>query len=422
VVSLNVVHFSTADNDGGSARSAYRIHTGLRALGANSRMLVGNRVTEDPDVECLYRGRLDAFAGRMLDAGMRKAGLLYQWSQTGARIRRHPWVSSANIFQIYNTHGGYFPTPLLTELSRHAPIVWRLSDLFPITGHCVYPGECEKWMTGCMGCPDLVTYVPIGIDTAAWLWRQKRRLFGACDITLVAPSSWTEAMARRSPLTRMLRIERIPNGLDTSIFSPSDRRAACTELGLDPKLRRVLFVAHGLDNNPRKGGPALIGALKLLSDRANIELVLAGSGGHSWVGHVPVPVRLMGYITDDKRMANIYRASDLIVAPSAVENLPNTVLEAMACGTPAVAFDVGGMKDAVRTGETGYLARLGDTAGLAQGMDLLLEDASLRNRWSIGSRRLIETEFSQDRQARCFLNLYREIIEERRTGRVSMPA
>ena len=122
----------------------------------------------------------------------------------------------------------------------------------------------------------------------------------------------------------------------------------------------------------------------------------------------------MGYVTDDRLMSAIYNSADLIVAPSVVENLPNTVLEAMACGVPAVAFDTGGMADAVRHKETGYLVPFGDVEALAMGIDTLLMNDDLRFRLGRASGKLVRTLFSKQSQAQAFADLYTKILESRR--------
>jgi glycosyltransferase involved in cell wall biosynthesis len=413
----SVVHLSATDNEGGSGRSAYRIHNGLRDLGWRSRMLVGLQVTQDPDVQTVHGGgRLTRTAGRWVDQATRRVGLAYQWQLWGGRLARHKWLREADIIQMFNLHGGYFPIRLLPAMSKRAPLVWRLSDMWPMTGHCVYSGDCERWKIGCGECPITHEYVELGIDTTAFLWRQKDRLYADCDITVVAPSSWTERLARESPLLGRFPVHRIPNGLDVETFHPMSREAACEALGYDPAVRRMLFVAHGLDNNPRKGGDALMEAVRQLGSRRGVELLLAGVGGESWEqADLPIPVRRAGYINDDKRMAMVYAAADMIVVPSAVENLPNTLLEAMACGLPAVAVKAGGMADAVRDGETGYLVAQGDIAGLAVRLDMLLDDESARNRMGAAGRQLIEREFSRDIQAERFATLYTQILDERRS-------
>ncbi|MBL8384239.1 MAG: glycosyltransferase [Burkholderiales bacterium] len=411
---LDILHLSATDNEGGSGRSAYRIHTGLRERGHRSRMLVGRRVTQDPDVDTVAAGRAGRRADLAADIGLRRLGLAYQWLPSQGRSLRHPWVAQAQLYQLYNLHGGYFTMRFLSVIGRRAPLIWRLSDLWPMTGHCVYPGDCVRWMSGCGACPQRSGYVEIGIDTSAWLWRQKARIYRDCDITVVAPSSWTERMARQSPLLGGFPVVRIPNGLETRVFRPVARDQACATLGWPVDVRRIVFVAHGLDANPRKGGAHLMEALRRLGPRAGWELLLAGVGGQSWLhAGLPLPVRLAGYVTDDERMAAVYSAADIVVVPSAVDNLPNTVLEAMACGVPGVAFDVGGMRDAVRHRETGYLARADDVDDLAAGIASLIDDEALRLALGRAALALIRSEFTREVQAQRFEALYREVLAER---------
>jgi len=410
-----IVHFSTADNDGGSGRSAYRIHTGLKALGWDSKMLVGTKVTSDQDVEPVYGdSRASKWAGYLIDSASRRVGLAYQWQPWSHRLKHHRWLHEADVIQMYNLHGGYFPIPLLPHLSRLAPLIWRLSDMWPMTGHCVYAGSCERWKTGCGACPAISDYVEMGIDTSAMLWKQKQRLYSKCDITVVAPSSWTEGMARQSPLLGQFPIHRIPNGLNTELFRPINREIACEVMGLDPLVKRILFVAHGLDNNPRKGGGILMDAIRLLGSRPGVELMLAGVGGSTWEeANLPLPVRRVGYITDDRLIAIMYCCADIMVVPSTVENLPNTLLEAMACGLPAVAADSGGMHDAVINGVTGYLIESGDVSGFAARMGQLLDDQNLRQAMGREAHLLILKEFSSSAQANRFSALYEEVIFRR---------
>lgn len=379
-------------------------------------MLVGTKVTRDPDVDTVYGGsRAAKWAGFLIDRATRSVGLAYQWQPWSGQLRRHPWLCEADVIQLFNLHGGYFPIRLLPSMSRHAPLVWRLSDMWPMTGHCVYSGTCEKWKSGCGGCPIPRDYVELGIDTSAFLWRQKERLYAKCDITVVAPSSWTEKLARESPLLGRFPVCRIPNGLDTQVFRPIPREVACEILHYDPSIKRILFVAHGLDDNPRKGGSCLMEALKHMGSLPGAELLLAGVGGESWErAGLPIQVRRAGYITDDRLMAALYSCADLIVVPSSVENLPNTLLEAMACGLPAVAFDAGGMGDAVRDGVTGHLVRQGDVTGMASAISNLFDDDGGRRAvMGLEARRLIEREFSAEIQADRFAALYDGIIERR---------
>lgn len=416
----NVVHVSTADTEGGAARAAYRIHTGLRKIGWQSRMLVGRKGSYDPDVEAVYgNNQATKWSGYFIDKITRQFGIAYQWFPWSGRLSSHPWFRDADVIQLFNLHGGYFPIGLLPQLSRHKPLVWRLSDMWSMTGHCVYSGECTRWKNGCGKCPIPQDYVELGIDTSALLWKQKASLYAKCDITVVAPSSWTERLARESPLLGQFPIHRIPNGLDTFMFRPIPRSVACDVMRFDPNIKRILFVAHGLDNNLRKGGSALMEALHLMGPQPGVELLLAGVGGSSWdQAGLPIPVRRAGYILDDRLMAALYSCADVMVVPSAVENLPNTLLEAMACGLPAVAFDVGGMADAVNDGVTGFLVAQHDISAMSRKILVLLGDKDLRIQMGARARLLIEKEFSDTIQTERFDGLYRTVISRRQSQSV----
>jgi glycosyltransferase involved in cell wall biosynthesis len=412
-MTMSIVHFSTADGEGGSARSAHRIHSHLRRRGHRSRMLVKYRVLEDGDVDTVSGGRLLQFADRVAEGVTRRLGLQYQVMPSSRRVLRHPWLGKPDIIQLYNTHGGYFSHRLLPRLSRRAPIVWRLSDMWPMTGHCAYAGNCERWQRGCGHCPDLATYPAIGLDTTALLWRQKRRLYGKTRLTVVAPSSWIEGIARKSPLFAGAAVHRIPNGLDLAVFRPFDRDAAREFLGVPKDRKVILFAPHVANQNPRKGTDLLETALCRLGSRDDIVLLLAGVSGQQWIGKVPQSVIALGYLRDDRMIALANAAADCVVVPSSVENLPNGVIEAFACGRPVVAFDAGGIKDAVRSGETGLLVPPGDAGALGEAIDRLLSDEELRKRCAQGALEWAQRECSAELEAARFEKLYAELVEHR---------
>lgn len=409
--SVRIIHFSTADNEGGSARSAYRIHQGLRQRGHTSHMLVRTKVTNDPDVSTVSGSTFGAFLDRLAEKITSRLGYQYWYVPSSRRVLRHPWVKKAQIIQLYNTHGGYFSHRILPVLSRMAPIVWRLSDMWPMTPHAAYAYGCECYQKGPDHCRcDLNWYPAIGRNTKKALWQMKERMYAKSQITIVAPSSWTEKLARESLLLSRFPVHRIPNGVDLSIWYPREKLSARALLQLDPHKKIILFSAHGLDNNPRKGSEFVLEALQRLKGEKNTLVVLAGHGGSAWAKKSPLPVKNLGYLADPKTMAMVYSAADFIVLPSVVENLPNTLLEAMACGTPAVAFDAGGMKDAVRHEQTGYLARYQDLSDFIHGIQLLLQDETLRHQLGRAARILVEKEFDQKKEAERFENLYRSLL------------
>lgn len=411
---LNVLHISTADNLGGSGRSAYRVHTGLKRLGVRSRMLVGTKVTDDPDVATVATGRL-----RALDnLSNRITGRLswqYLFYPSSFSVLRHNWMREADVVQLFNTHGGYFSHTLLPLISRHRPIVWRLSDMWPMTGHCVYSFDCERWKTGCGSCPLLSDPPELYRDTTARLWRMKNWLYERSALTIVAPSRWIGELAQQSPLLGRFDTHLIPNGLDTGIFRPIEKAVAREQLGIEESRRVILFSAHYVSDR-RKGASLMLEALERLAAAnsfSDVTLLVVGGRINEWQARLPFEVKLLDHVNSDERLASVYSAADIFVLPTVAENLPNGILESMACGTPPITFDVGGCPDAVRHMETGYLARYKDVEDLAQGLRLLLDDEPLRLRLGQRSREVALAEYTIELQARRFKELYEQILERR---------
>jgi glycosyltransferase involved in cell wall biosynthesis len=413
---VNVVHFSTSDSEGGSARSARRIHETLRRLGHASHMLVGTKASHDPDAATVHGGGARRILDRIADGANRRIGLQYLWYPSGRRILAHPWVSEASIIQIYNTHGGYFSHRLLPALARRAPIVWRLSDMWALTGHCAYAGDCERWRQGCGRCPDLARYPAIPFDTTALLWRIKQRIYDNARPAIAAPSRWLERLARQSPLFASCPVERIATGVDTSIYHPIDKNSARDVLGLERDAKFLLFSAHSVDDDQRKGSAAALAALAQVAPRDGLAVLLLGMGGASWIGKLPHPVTPLGFLRDERLVAAAYAAADLAIAPSSVENLPNSILEAMACGTPVAAFDTGGIGEAVRHLETGWLAPTGDATRLAEGITRLIGDDAERARLGRASIALIRGDFTAERETAEYLALYDRLRAARATA------
>ncbi len=408
---LSVLHLSASDNFGGSGRSANRVHVGLKRLGVRSRMLVGWKVTKDPQVR-LIDGRgwlLNRAIGRTVD----RLGLQSLFYPSSMALPLHPWFRQADVVQLYNLHGGFFSPTALPWLSRFRPVVWRLSDMWPLTGHCAYSFACERWKTGCGACPILSDYPSLPWDTTALLWRTKRWVYARSRLTIVSPSRWLASVASASPLLQHYPIHVIPNGLDTTVFRPISRPAAREVLGIDPERQVILFSAKSLADR-RKGGTLLREALARLTThgRANVVLLLVGEEASDWQAPEVFETRRVSHTRSDELLAVIYSAADLFVLPTLADNLPNGVIESMACGTPVVSFNVGGVPDAVRHMDTGYLAVPGDAADLAHGIQVLLEDPQRLRQMQGTCRKVVECEYTLELQAKRFLELYQNLLAQ----------
>jgi glycosyltransferase involved in cell wall biosynthesis len=397
---MNVLHISDSDRGGGAARTAWTIHTGLRRLGHGSRMLVGRPLSGDEDVRSIKRNDLwraaDRAAGEVLD----RLSLQYAFYPSSFGVVRDPWFRAADVVQLYNLHGSYFSFTALPLLARRRPTFWILQDQWAMTGHVAYSHDCERWRIGCGECPYLHEYPSLRRDTTATLWRLKRRVYERSRLELVVPSRWLERLTRESPLLARFPVHRIPHGVDTELFRPGPREEARARLGLPPNGRVVFFSAWDLEER-RKGLHLLLRALERLDPRP--FLLLAGDGSPPAVSES----RSLGRISDDRVLADVYRAADVYAVPTLADVLTKTAPEAIASGVPCVAFDRGGVTDVVRHMETGYQARFGDVEDLARGLELLLGDDDLRARLGRQGRELAEREFSSRVQVDRYVDLYR---------------
>lgn len=406
---MTILHISATDNRGGSGRAAYRIHRGLRARGVRSRMLVGQRTTDDPDIAPLRSTPLravDRIVGKTLD----RFGYQYLGYPSTLVLPRHPWFREADVVQLYNTHGGYFNHLALPLLSRRKPIVWRLSDLWPMTGHCTFDAHCGSSKFGGR-CPNLKTYPALPRDTAATLWRAKQWAYDRSQLTIVAPTQWMARMAQESPLLGRFPVHVIPNGVDTVIFHPMSKVEARRALGIPIDRPTICFGANNLDE-PRKGAHEFTAALARLAPglRPLVTVLTIGSGRREWRAPAPFVTHTLGHLSDDAALAQAYAAADVFVAPAIADQLPNTILESMACGTPVAAFAVGGIPEAVTHRETGYLAKPGDAADLARGIELLCTDPAFATACVEHGRRRTVHDFAFDQQTQRYLRLYERVV------------
>jgi glycosyltransferase involved in cell wall biosynthesis len=377
------------------------MHDALGELGHTSRMLVGRKTTSDSRTRLLKRGTAWRVADRLIGTPLDRIGLQYALYPSSFGVLTDPWFRSADVVQLHNTHGSYFSHSALPLISKRRPVVWFLHDMWAFTGHVTYSYDCERWRHGCVSCPYLDEYARLPRDTASLLWRWKSFLYARSQFTIVTPSKWLGRLAGSSPLLGRFPVHVIPNGVDLERFRPRDRRAARERLGLDPHRPTVLFAGADLADR-RKGGALLVEAMRRL-DR-DVQLVVAGGAGVPGLGATPLGV------LDEQRMADAYAAADVYVLPTRADNLPNTAVESIACGTPVVAFSVGGVPEVVRHLETGYLAPPEDAAALAEGLRTLLDDDELRARLGANARALAEAEFAIEQQARRLADLYASVL------------
>ncbi len=318
-----------------------------------------------------------------------------------------------DVLHFHNLHGSYFDIRELPRLSREAPSVLTLHDTWLLTGHCAQPFECDRWREGCAECPHLDRYVPLYADASAANLALKRDVLSRSRLGFAAPSRWLLDMAQDSgALHAALDARVIPNGVDTTVFAPGDRTAARDALGLSPDAWVIASAGRDLTSNPYKGFDVLEAALGRLSagPRDIVVLAIGSDGPGRTEGRVEY--RSVPFIDDPARLAEQYRASDLYVHPARAEALGLTIIEALACGVPVVASNVGGIPEVVRSGVNGVLFPTGDADALAEQLRTLLGDPDLRERMGGQAARDAAVRFSLQAQAGAYLSYYDDLKRE----------
>jgi glycosyltransferase involved in cell wall biosynthesis len=330
----------------------------------------------------------------------------------GLAVDRLPEVRRADLISLFWVCGGYLSLKTMGRLLRlNKPVVWRLSDMWPFTGGCHYSFGCHRYEDHCGRCPQLSSSWEHDLS---WLvMKRKKRWWQGQPLTVVCPSRWLAACARRSTLFREARIEIIPTGVDTGIFQPRDQAQARDLLQLPQDVPLILFGAINPLDDHRKGGRELAAALSILAQKAECEklphLVIFGTWRQPEIPGWTKPIHVLGRLGDDASLALAYAAADVFVAPSLEDNLPNTVIEAMACGLPCVAFNTGGLPDLIDAGENGYLAAPGDSKDLARGIAWVLADRACRRNLGEKARAKVARGFDLADAAGKYEALYQEL-------------
>ena len=407
-MSFYISHISTADTFGGSAVSANRIHRKLLENKIYSNIFAGNKSQIDTSVSYLTRYRLIRYIDNYSNILLNKFGFQYDFVPSNLFLNKK--LKKTNIFQFYNLHGGYFSLGTIRKLSRIAPIILRFSDYWPLTGHCAYPGDCNKWKKICVECPNLSTYPSIGLDQTKRLWEKKKRIFSNIDITLVVPTDKMFGEVKKSLFFKNKKIYKIPNGIDINSFSLEDKMSAKKSLKIPNKFT-VLFIAHVAFNNYRKGTHLLEKVLNKYKNDAKIQFLIVGNDSVKWRKLGYKNIYTFDFTENIQEKKLFYCASDCKILTSINENFPNVILESMVCGTPVIAFESSGVKEIIKN-DNGILVKKGDIKNMVEKIEKLQKNYSFLKRLSTNAIKTIKTKFSSEIEIKKYIKIYNKILKK----------
>jgi glycosyltransferase involved in cell wall biosynthesis/predicted SAM-dependent methyltransferase len=417
---------------GGAGTAAVRLHDGLRLIGANNTLYVHNIQRWRPGTVPLAGAPSSAQTNqrRISPAwnafGIHNERLLAKYPQrspyleiftdtwSAIRISQIPEIQDADILNLHWI-AGTVDIAQEVDFLKTKKIVWTLHDMNPFTGGCHYAAGCPKYIQACGSCPQLGSQDDN--DLSRQIWARKKAAYRELDITLVTPSQWLARCVQQSALLSAFPVHVIPYGVPTDIFKPFAQGQIRESLQIPRDALVILFGADSV-TNARKGFVYLLRALEQLKDRVaanTICLATFGQNAQSAVQHLGFPTFAFDYVEDESKLALIYSLADVTVIPSLEDNLPNIVLESLACGTPVVGFDVGGIPDMVEHHANGYLAQVGDVGGLMQGILWVLEQKHTGSKIRIKCRETVLNQYNLLLQASRYQKLYEDLMSKHTT-------
>lgn len=414
---MKILHISTFYNKGGAAIAAKRLHKGLLKIGVDSyfysyykpniRSILKNDFSQLmpnklKSAKIIFENQLKLFLyNKYQKYGQYSTNYLLSYSLTKKMLDK---------FDIINLHwinSGFINIKELKKL-KDKKVFWTLHDMWTFTGGCHYNEGCEKFTKTCSSCPILNSKKYC--DHAYYQFELKKNIYEELDLEIVTPSKWLYDEAKRSTLFKNKKIHLIPYGLDTDIFYPQDKNQLRTELGIQQNKFTIIFNSANIFEK-RKGILYLMKSLQKLSEIIDFQVILVGNANDELKNELKnQKIYYIGSISSESLIAKYYALSDVFVIPSLQDNLPNTMLEAIACGTPVIGFNVGGIADAVIDDYTGNLVKLGEIDELVNKIRFFSDmDNLIFEKYRSNCRNFAVERYSLQVQANSYNKIYQQV-------------
>ncbi len=422
---MRTLQVNFMDYKGGAARAAHRLYTGLRRIGHTSKMLVRKKELSDSNILKVNtldnKTRYDFTLGTQIqrfyinENRTDLSNSLFSIPYLGYDISDLSVVENTDIINLHWLSFFITPNVIRKIVNKKKHIVWTLHDQWAFTGGCHYSAGCQRFKSECHNCPQIKND-PYDISNHIFL--DKYEVFKKLPITFITPSKWLRDLAKSSFLLSNKEIINIPNGIDTEKYFPINKESAKRTLDIPTDRVTMLFNAEYGDEK-RKGFDYLLEVFnfcnsidsfkQLVTDNKILLLTLGNK--NQYIDNLRIPYKSLGYIIDENKINLIYNAADIFILPSLEDNLPNTMLESMSCGTPVISFDVGGMPDLIKNNYSGWLIPKFDTIKMAKKIFELVINDTERKRVADNARRLIESECSLITQSKRYEDVYNDLIE-----------
>jgi len=411
---LKIIHINLSDTQGGAGRAMNRIHTGLLKAGINSQIYTINKNSNDKSVKefnmlsCIgnkINRKILSFPKKVLkdeSKGLFSFCLLPSWGLIKAINK-----IDADIIHLHWIQGEMLPIYALNKFNK--PVVWTLHDMWPLNGGYHYFEINSKNLLSSSTNMSIKKLLENIIQN--WLISLKIKYY-TNNITFIAPSKWMSDCAKKSLITKNMDVKIIGNGIDTFAWKPTPKKIAKNNLGINENEFVIAFGAISSDKDPRKGYDLVVNAIEnFTQNNKNLSTNLLMFGGDGNPDDFSTRVKFISFkhVNNDAKLQQIYSAADLMLVPSRQEAFGQTALESLACGTPVVSFNVGGLRDIVEHGISGYLAKPFSAESLADGINWVLDQSDSDKLYH--SCRQKAHKFSLDHVANKHQQLYKKLIK-----------
>jgi glycosyltransferase involved in cell wall biosynthesis len=425
---LKVVHLNTYDGNGGAGRGCMRLNRALLSQNIDSKIIVHYKFGKNPLIRTFNSNLIQrsyTAATIILERILAKRYLKplqrtpFSFAWFGRSVIHHPDVKNADIIHLHWINHGFLDPKHIAEITKlNKPVVWTFHDSNAFTGGCHVRYTCDHYKRQCGNCPLLIN--ASDNDISHQIWKQKHKAYEVLDFAIAAPSSWMQASVKMSSLMQGKAVHKIPNTLETDIFKPANKKQAKEKAGLP--INKFIFLSGFMPSRKdlHKGTQYLLESMELLKQRLgaaadHVELVVFGNRGTEGVPDFPFKTSFLGTINNDEQLAQYYAAADAFLIPSLEDNLPYTVMESLACGTPVIAFTTGGIPDMVQHEYNGYLATYRSAESFADGMEWIIkhpDSAQVQQQ----ARQTVMDTFSEEVIAKKHIALYESLLNNKGAG------
>lgn len=412
---MRIAFISPHDFKGGASRIGYYLFSGFKNLGYETAFFVGKQSLEDQDVHQVqkFATKSQKYYGKVMKRINRELGHehFYYPNSTQQILSWKP-----DIIHVHNPQGGYFQLTALNEISKQVPVLFTLHDPWMFTGHCSYFIECERWLKGCGDCPDLNRRPSLKRDGTAFNWKRKKKLYQYSSFYVATPSAWLLKEAERSILKEGIIESRvINNGVNQEVFRPKDTAELRFKLGIPQDEMVLLYVVNSnMRTNPYKDFTTISNALdhlkKIKKSDQKFTFIALGTDGEE-VNEDGVRMLYAGFQTDTEVLSSYFNMANLYLHAARAENYPNVVMEALACGTPCVVTNTGGVPEQIKEGKTGWVVRFEGAKEMAERILLTSTDRAMLIQMRKNCRNWIVENHTLEHMLDEYLDFYKTIIK-----------